>query len=154
MSLMQMAKTVAALERLKAGGLPFMSVLLHPTTGGVAASFALLGDVNLAEPGALMACAGPRPSSREPTRRTAPGGSRHAVRRRDVLHRLFDGARPSWRRRWRQRGFKSLWAPEHSHIPLARKTPFAGGGELPKQYYDVMDPFVALTAAAAVTQRR
>ncbi len=50
------------------------------------------------------------------------------------------------------RGFESLWAPEHSHIPLTRKTPFAGGGELPKKYYDVMDPFVTLTAAAAVTR--
>ena len=55
-----MAKTVAALERLKDARLPFISVLLHPTTGGVAASFALLGDVNLAEPGALIGFAGPR----------------------------------------------------------------------------------------------
>jgi acetyl-CoA carboxylase carboxyl transferase subunit beta len=60
LSLMQMAKTVAALERLKAEALPFISVLLHPTTGGVAASFALLGDVNLAEPEALIGFAGPR----------------------------------------------------------------------------------------------
>jgi acetyl-CoA carboxylase carboxyl transferase subunit beta len=60
LSLMQMAKTVAALERLKDAGCPFISVLLHPTTGGVAASFALLGDVNLAEPGALIGFAGPR----------------------------------------------------------------------------------------------
>jgi acetyl-CoA carboxylase carboxyl transferase subunit beta len=60
LSLMQMAKTVSALERLKAASLPFVSVLLHPTTGGVAASFALLGDVNLAEPGALIGFAGPR----------------------------------------------------------------------------------------------
>jgi acetyl-CoA carboxylase carboxyl transferase subunit beta len=60
LSLMQMAKTVAALQRLKDAGLPFISVLLHPTTGGVAASFALLGDVNLAEPGALIGFAGPR----------------------------------------------------------------------------------------------
>ncbi len=52
-----------------------------------------------------------------------------------------------------QRGFESLWVPEHSHIPLARATPFPSGGELPKAYYDLMDPFVALTAAAAVTQR-
>src|SRR6202165_2399233 len=50
------------------------------------------------------------------------------------------------------RGFEPLWAPEHSHIPLARKTPFPGGGELPKQYYDAMDPFVTLTAAAAATK--
>lgn len=60
LSLMQMAKTVSALERLRASGLPFISVLLHPTTGGVAASFALLGDVNIAEPKALIGFAGPR----------------------------------------------------------------------------------------------
>jgi acetyl-CoA carboxylase carboxyl transferase subunit beta len=60
LSLMQMAKTVAALERLKDASLPFISVLLNPTTGGVAASFALLGDVNIAEPGALIGFAGPR----------------------------------------------------------------------------------------------
>jgi probable F420-dependent oxidoreductase len=50
------------------------------------------------------------------------------------------------------RGFESIWAPEHSHIPLARTSPFPSGGELPKQYYDVMDPFVTLTAAAATTR--
>ena len=60
LSLMQMAKTVGALERHKAQNLPFLSVLLHPTTGGVAASFAFLGDVNLAEPEALIGFAGPR----------------------------------------------------------------------------------------------
>lgn len=49
------------------------------------------------------------------------------------------------------RGFDTLWAPEHSHIPLSRKTPFPLGPELPKRYYEVMDPFVTLTAAAAVT---
>ncbi len=50
-----------------------------------------------------------------------------------------------------ERGFDSVWAPEHSHIPLSRKTPFPGGGDLPKKYYDAMDPFVTLTAAAAAT---
>jgi acetyl-CoA carboxylase carboxyl transferase subunit beta len=60
LSLMQMAKTVAARERLRDAGVPFLSVLLHPTTGGVAASFALLGDVNIAEPKALIGFAGPR----------------------------------------------------------------------------------------------
>jgi acetyl-CoA carboxylase carboxyl transferase subunit beta len=60
LSLMQMAKTVAALERLKDAKLPFISVLLNPTTGGVAASFALLGDVNIAEPDALIGFAGAR----------------------------------------------------------------------------------------------
>src|SRR5579864_8508012 len=51
------------------------------------------------------------------------------------------------------RGFESLWAPEHSHIPLTRKTPFPGGTELPKMYYDAMDPFVILAAAAAATKQ-
>jgi probable F420-dependent oxidoreductase len=49
------------------------------------------------------------------------------------------------------RGFDTLWGPEHSHIPLSRKTPFPLGPELPKRYYDVMDPFVTLAVAAAVT---
>jgi len=60
LSLMQMAKTVAARERLRDANVPFMSVLLHPTTGGVAASFAFLGDVNIAEPEALVGFAGAR----------------------------------------------------------------------------------------------
>jgi acetyl-CoA carboxylase carboxyl transferase subunit beta len=60
LSLMQMAKMVAGLERVRAARLPFISVLRDPTTGGVAASCALLGDVNVAEPGALIGFAGPR----------------------------------------------------------------------------------------------
>ncbi|HOZ24951.1 MAG TPA: acetyl-CoA carboxylase, carboxyltransferase subunit beta [Thermomonas sp.] len=59
-SLMQMAKTSAALGRLRAAGLPYISVLTHPTTGGVSASFAMLGDLNLAEPEALIGFAGQR----------------------------------------------------------------------------------------------
>jgi len=51
-----------------------------------------------------------------------------------------------------ERGFESVWAPEHSHIPLSRKTPFPGGGDLPKPYYDAMDPFVVLAAAAQATK--
>src|SRR5437588_412937 len=50
------------------------------------------------------------------------------------------------------RGFESMWAPEHSHIPVSRRTPFPGGGELPKPYYEVMDPFVVLSAAAVATK--
>ncbi len=50
-----------------------------------------------------------------------------------------------------QRGFDSVWAPEHSHIPISRRTEFPAGGELPKKYYDAMDPFVALAAVGAVT---
>lgn len=59
-SLMQMAKTSAAVKRFKKTGLPYIVVLADPTTGGVSASFATLGDINLAEPGALIGFAGPR----------------------------------------------------------------------------------------------
>ena len=52
-----------------------------------------------------------------------------------------------------ERGFDSLWAAEHSHIPTSRRTPLPGGGELARRYYDVMDPFVTLTAAAGATRR-
>lgn len=60
LSLMQMAKTSAHLTRLADLGLPYVSLMTNPTTGGVTASFAMLGDVNLAEPGALIGFAGPR----------------------------------------------------------------------------------------------
>ncbi|HXH82116.1 MAG TPA: LLM class F420-dependent oxidoreductase [Candidatus Tectomicrobia bacterium] len=51
------------------------------------------------------------------------------------------------------RGFESLWVPEHTHIPTSRRTPFPGGGPLPKEYAHTLDPFVALMAAAAATTR-
>jgi acetyl-CoA carboxylase carboxyl transferase subunit beta len=60
LSLMQMAKTAAALAKLREDGLPYISVLTDPTTGGVTASFAMLGDINMAEPNALIGFAGPR----------------------------------------------------------------------------------------------
>jgi acetyl-CoA carboxylase carboxyl transferase subunit beta len=60
LSLMQMAKTAAAIGRLKDAGLPFISVLTDPTTGGVSASYAMLGDINITEPGALIGFAGRR----------------------------------------------------------------------------------------------
>ena len=59
-SLMQMAKTSAALDRLTKAGLPFISVLTDPTMGGVSASLAMLGDINVGEPKALIGFAGPR----------------------------------------------------------------------------------------------
>lgn len=59
-SLMQMAKTSAALERFSEASLPYISVLCDPTTGGTSASFAMLGDIHIAEPGALISFAGPR----------------------------------------------------------------------------------------------
>jgi len=51
------------------------------------------------------------------------------------------------------RGFESLWLPEHTHIPKSRKSPYPGGGDLPKEYWHTNDPFVALAMAAAVTTR-
>jgi acetyl-CoA carboxylase carboxyl transferase subunit beta len=60
LSLMQMAKISAALARLREAGVPYLSILTDPTTGGVTASFAMLGDLNVAEPGALIGFAGPR----------------------------------------------------------------------------------------------
>jgi len=60
LSLMQMAKTSAAIARLSDAGVPYISVLTDPTTGGVAASFAMLGDLIISEPGALVGFAGPR----------------------------------------------------------------------------------------------
>jgi probable F420-dependent oxidoreductase len=52
-----------------------------------------------------------------------------------------------------ERGFESLFVPEHTHIPVSRRTPYPGGGELPKEYSHTMDPFVSLAAAAAVTKK-
>lgn len=72
-SLMQMAKTSAALGRLSAAGIPYISVLTHPTMGGVTASFAVLGDVNIAEPGAVIGFAGAR-VIKETTKQTLPPG--------------------------------------------------------------------------------
>ena len=59
-SLMQMAKTAAAIEKLREAGIPYISIPVNPTTGGVTASFAMLGDVIVTEPKALIAFAGPR----------------------------------------------------------------------------------------------
>jgi len=73
LSLMQMAKTSAALAKLKAAGIPFISVLTDPTTGGVTASFAMLGDINMAEPRALIGFAGPRVIE-QTIRQTLPEG--------------------------------------------------------------------------------
>ena len=73
LSLMQMAKTSAALGRLKENGIPYLSVLTDPTMGGVSASLAMLGDVNIAEPGALIGFAGPRVIE-QTVRETLPEG--------------------------------------------------------------------------------
>ena len=112
-SLMQMAKTSAALGRLAAARLPFISVLTHPTTGGVTASFATLGDVILAEPGALIGFAGAR-VIKETTKQSLPAGFqssefllKHGLidqivsrlemrdRLRDLLHVLYVKKKPA-----------------------------------------------------------
>lgn len=72
-SLMQMAKTSAKLTLMARAGLPYFSLMTDPTTGGVTASFAMLGDINLAEPGALIGFAGPR-VIRETIKRDLPEG--------------------------------------------------------------------------------
>jgi len=73
LSLMQMAKISASLARVREKGLPYISVLTDPTTGGVTASFAMLGDVNIAEPNALIGFAGPRVIE-QTIRQTLPEG--------------------------------------------------------------------------------
>jgi acetyl-CoA carboxylase carboxyl transferase subunit beta len=99
LSLMQMAKTSAALGRLREAGVPYLSVLLHPTTGGVAASFAMLGDVILAEPKALIGFAGARVIQNTIRQRLPPGFQRaefllehgfldHIVHRRELRDTL------------------------------------------------------------------
>jgi probable F420-dependent oxidoreductase len=60
---------------------------------------------------------------------------------------------PTLARACEERGFESLFVPEHTHIPASRRTPWPGGAELPKEYSHTLDPFVALAAAAAVTDR-
>ena len=75
-SLMQLAKTVGALERLRAAGVPFLSLLSDPTTGGVFASFAVLGDINIAEPNALIGFAGARVAAGTIAQELPPGFQR------------------------------------------------------------------------------
>ena len=108
-SLMQMSKTSAALNRMKMAGLPYISVLTDPTTGGVSASLAMLGDVNIAEPNALICFAGPRVIE-QTVRETLPEGFQRSefllehgaidmiVSRHDLaekIHQLLDLLKPS-----------------------------------------------------------
>jgi len=100
-SLMQMAKTSAKLTRLAKAGLPYISLMTDPTTGGVTASYAMLGDIHLAEPGALIGFAGPR-VIRETIKRDLPEGFQTAefllesgfvdlvVNRKDLRETLAD----------------------------------------------------------------
>ena len=101
LSLMQMAKTSAALARLAERGIPYISVLTNPTMGGVAASLAMLGDINIAEPEALIGFAGPRVIE-QTVRQTLPEGFQRSefllehgavdmiVDRRDLRNRIHE----------------------------------------------------------------
>ena len=91
LSLMQMAKTCGALARLSEAGLPYISVMTHPTTGGVTASFATIGDVNLAEPKCMIGFAGPR-VVKETTHQNLPPGFQTAEFMLD--HGLVDAIVP------------------------------------------------------------
>ena len=100
-SLMQMAKTSAKLSRLSAAGVPYFSFLTDPTSGGVTASFAMLGDINFSEPGALIAFAGPR-VIKETIKQELPEGFQRSefllehgfldfiIERKDLRDRLSD----------------------------------------------------------------
>jgi len=96
-SLMQMAKTSAVLARLHEAGLPYISILTDPTTGGVTASFAMLGDLNLAEPAALIGFAGPRVIE-ETIKQELPAGFQRSefLLRHGILDRVVP--RPELRR--------------------------------------------------------
>ncbi len=98
LSLMQMAKTCGALARLSEAKLPYISLLTHPTTGGVTASFATIGDINLAEPKCMIGFAGPR-VVKETTQQNLPPGFQTAEFM--LEHGLIDAivARPQLRER-------------------------------------------------------
>ena len=111
-SLMQLAKISAALARLDAARVPYISVLTDPTTGGVTASFAMLGDLNIAEPGALIGFAGPRVIEQTIRQKLPPGFQRSefllehgmldaVVTRKESESRTLRGRWSSWCRRRR-----------------------------------------------------
>ncbi|MBI3884634.1 MAG: acetyl-CoA carboxylase carboxyltransferase subunit beta [Opitutae bacterium] len=116
-SLMQMAKTSAALGRLAAAKLPYISVLTYPTTGGVTASFATLGDILLAEPGALIGFAGAR-VIKETTKQTLPAGFQTAEFL--LKHGLIDQIVPRTEMRDR---LAALLQVLHLHKYQSRKVP-------------------------------
>lgn len=122
-SLMQMAKTSAALGRLAQAKLPFISVLTHPTTGGVTASFATLGDVIIAEPGALIGFAGAR-VIKETTKQTLPPGFQTAEFL--LKHGLIDQivSRPEMRDRLRDL-LQALFLKKKTRSSATAKSPEA-----------------------------
>lgn len=109
LSLMQMAKTCGALARLSEAKLPFISVLTHPTTGGVTASFATIGDINLAEPKCMIGFAGPR-VVKETTHQNLPPGFQTAEFM--LEHGLIDSIVPRSKLRERLGSLLSYMLPQ------------------------------------------
>src|SRR5688572_23766432 len=109
LSLMQMAKTCGALARLSEANLPYISVMTHPTTGGVTASFATIGDINLAEPKCMIGFAGPR-VVKETTHQNLPPGFQTAEFMLD--HGLIDAIVPRQKLRDRLAQLLAYMMPE------------------------------------------
>lgn len=128
LSLMQMAKTSAALAELGEAGLPYISLLTNPTTGGVTASFASLGDVNIAEPGALIGFAGPRVIAQTINQELPPGFQRAEFL---LEHGQLDLVVPRAELRATLARLLGLFVPSGrrpaSPIPLPRRGPDAWG---------------------------
>jgi acetyl-CoA carboxylase carboxyl transferase subunit beta len=112
LSLMQMAKTSAALAKMSEQGLPFISVLTNPTMGGVSASLAMLGDINVAEPKALIGFAGPRVIE-QTVRETLPEGFQRAefLLEKGAIDMIVD------RREMRDKLFSVLSKLHHQNMP-------------------------------------
>lgn len=129
-SLMQMAKTSAALNRLNQKGLPFISVLTDPTTGGVSASLAMLGDINVAEPNALIGFAGPRVIE-QTVRETLPEGFQRSefLLKHGVVDMIID------RREMRQRLVSLLAMMTRQPSPLVALLPDQSGQDTPPTDY-------------------
>ena len=116
LSLMQMAKISAALGRLDRAGLPYISVLTDPTTGGVTASFAMLGDLNIAEPKALIGFAGPRVIEQTIRQKLPDGFQRSEFLLEKGIHRRH-------RRSARAEGDAGARAPHDAGTPAAGAEP-------------------------------
>jgi acetyl-CoA carboxylase carboxyl transferase subunit beta len=136
-SLMQMAKTSAALARLADAGQPYIAVLTNPTTGGVTASFASLGDLILAEPGALIGFAGPR-VIRETTGQELPDGFQTAE---FLLERgLVDQIVPRGQLRDRIGSFLKMFTGKGTEPPGGKKPLKSSGPTFVKSRTDLSDP--------------
>ena len=118
LALMQMAKTVCAVDLLRESGVPYVSVLSHPTTGGVIASFAALGDFVVAEPDALLSFAGPR-VVQETTRETLPADFGRSES--SLEHGLIDAVSHATRAEGRARAHSAPLRRRHARADRARR---------------------------------